>query len=194
MAQATADDPDVLFSLYADAGCIGTMRGRVSLGIETPVITTAICASAEVIDVVGDDADGWYFIGAQTERREPRRPTDLQAILESLGFTNSTELGLGALGVTGLLTLATIANTVAEGGGEVTGASMYEALGASDDVVNWPDGNPFACGSVSSIPTICNFIFPIGTYCRGQESRPSRASRHSTPPTIFRDVGRTATR
>lgn len=167
MAQATADDPDVLFSLYADAGCIGTMRGRVSLGIETPVITTAICASAEVIDVVGDDAEGWYFIGSQTEREGTPEAADLQAILESLGFTNSTELGLGALGVTGLLSLATIANTVAEGGGEVTGASIYEALGASDGVVNWPDGNPFACGAAPVYPTICNFIFPIATYVSG---------------------------
>ncbi len=81
MAQATADDPDVLFSLYADAGCIGTMRGRVSLGIETPVITTAICSSAEVIDVVGDDAVGWYFIGASTEESGTPEADDLQAIL-----------------------------------------------------------------------------------------------------------------
>ena len=67
MSQATADDPDVLFSLYADAGCIGTMRGRTSLGIETPVITTNICGADEVISVVGDDALGWYFIGGATE-------------------------------------------------------------------------------------------------------------------------------
>jgi branched-chain amino acid transport system substrate-binding protein len=168
MAQATADNPDVLFSLYADAGCVGTMRGRVSLGIETPVITTAICSSAEVIDQVGDDATGWYFIGAQTEREGTPEAADLDAILESLGFTNSTELGLGALGVTGLLTLATVANSMAEGGDEVTGASLYETLGASDGIVNWPDGNPLACGSVPSIPTICYFTFPIATYLSGE--------------------------
>jgi branched-chain amino acid transport system substrate-binding protein len=168
MSQATADDPDVLFSLYADAGCVGTMRGRVSLGIETPVITTAICSSAEVIDQVGDDATGWYFVGAQTEREGTPEAADLGAILESLGYTNSTELGLGALGVTGLLTLATIANSMAEGGADVTGASIYETLGASDGVVNWPEGNTLACGSVASIPTICNFTFPIATYLSGE--------------------------
>ncbi len=116
MSQATADDPDVLFSLYADAGCIGTMRGRAALGIETPVITTAICSSAEVIDVVGDEAEGWYFIGASTEETGTPQADDLQVILESLGFTNSTELGLGGLGVTGVLSLATIANSVAADG------------------------------------------------------------------------------
>jgi branched-chain amino acid transport system substrate-binding protein len=168
MAQATADDPDVLFSLYADAGCVGTMRGRVSLGIETPVITTAICSSAEVIDQVGDDAVGWYFIGAQTEREGTPEAADLDAILEALGYTNSTELGLGALGVTGLLTLASVANSMADGGADVTGASLYETLGASDGIVNWPDGNPLACGSVASIPTICYFTFPIATYLSGE--------------------------
>ena len=167
MAQATADDPDVLFSLYADAGCVGTMRGRVSLGIETPVITTAICSSAEVIDQVGDDAVGWYFIGAQTEREGTPEAADLGAVLDSLGYTNSTELGLGALGVTGLFTLASVANSMADGGTEVTGVSLYETLGASDGIVNWPDGNPLACGSVASIPTICYFTFPIATYLSG---------------------------
>ncbi len=42
----------------------------------------------------------------------------------------------------GCCRLATIANTVAADGGEVTGASIYEALGASDGVVNWPDAQP----------------------------------------------------
>ncbi len=167
MSQATADNPDVLFSLYADAGCIGTMRGRVALGIETPVITTAICASAEVIDEVGDDAVGWYFIGSQTEREGTPEAAALDAILESLGFTNSTELGLGGLGVTGLLSLATIANSVADGGEDVTGASIYAALGASDGVVNWPDGNAFSCGAAPTYPTICNFTFPIAGYVAG---------------------------
>ncbi|MET0907841.1 MAG: ABC transporter substrate-binding protein [Ilumatobacteraceae bacterium] len=168
MSQATADDPDVLFSLYADAGCIGTMRGRVALGIETPVLTTAICSSAEVIDVVGDDATGWYFVGGQTERSGTPEAEDYQAILDTLGYSNTTELGLGNLAVTGLLTLATIANGLAAEGADVTGASIYETLGASDGLVNWPDGNPLACGSVATLPTICAFTFPIATYVSGE--------------------------
>ena len=167
MRQATADDPDVLFSLYADAGCIGTMRGRVALGIETPVITTSICSSAEVINEVGDDAVGWYFIGGQTERVGTPEAAAFDAILESLGFTNTTELGLGVLGVIGLLTLATIANTMAAGGEDVTGASIFERLGASDGLVNWPDGNALSCGAATTYPTICNFTFPIAGYVAG---------------------------
>jgi ABC-type branched-subunit amino acid transport system substrate-binding protein len=168
MRQATADDPDVLFSLYADAGCIGTIRGRVALGIDTPVITTAICSSAEVTTQVGDDAVGWYFIGAQTERSDTPEAEVYAAILDSLGFTSTTELGLGALAVNGLMSLATIANALAADGEEVTGASIYERLGASDGAVNWPDANPFACGAASAYPTICNFIFPIGTWVEGE--------------------------
>ena len=38
MAQANADNPDLLISLYDGPGCIGTMRGRTSLGITTPVL------------------------------------------------------------------------------------------------------------------------------------------------------------
>ena len=183
MRQATTDDPDVLFSLYADAGCVGTMRGRVALGIDTPVITTAICSSAEVIDQVGDDAVGWYFVGAQTEEEGTPQADDLQAILESLGYDNSTQLGLGGLAVTGLLSLAGIANTIADDGGDVTGASIYETLSASDGAVDWPDGNPYSCGAAAAYPTICNFIFPIGTYTaeNGIETVPGFEALDTTP-------------
>ena len=183
MRQATADDPDVLFSLYADAGCVGTMRGRVALGIDTPVITTAICSSAEVIDQVGDDAVGWYFIGAQTERTGTPEADVYNVLLESLGFTNTTQLGLGALGVNGLMTLASIANSVAADGGDVTGASIYETLGSSDGVVNWPEGNALSCGAAAAYPTICSFIFPIGTYTAGTgiETVPGFEALDTTP-------------
>ena len=183
MRQATADDPDVLFSLYADAGCIGTIRGRAVMGIETPVITTAICSSAEVTTQVGDDAVGWYFIGASTEETGTPEAADLQAILQSLGFTNSTELGLGGLAVTGLLSLATIANSIAAEGADVTGASIYETLGASNGAVNWPDANPFSCGAASAYPTICNFVFPIASWVAGSgvETVPGFEALDTTP-------------
>jgi branched-chain amino acid transport system substrate-binding protein len=164
MSQATADDPDVLFSLYADAGCIGTIRGRASLGIETPVITTNICASDEVISQVGDDPLGWYFIGGQTEETDTPERADIDAIVELAGATEPEELGLGILWANNLLALATIANTMADAGEDVTGASIYERLETSDDLVNWPDGNPLACGAAASIPNVCYFTFPVGTY------------------------------
>lgn len=74
MRQATEGNPDVLVSLYSDAGCIGTMRARASLGITIPVITTNICADKDVIDAVGDDATGWYFAGLAEERTRRSAP------------------------------------------------------------------------------------------------------------------------
>jgi len=165
--EATADNPDVLISLYADAGCVGTMRGRAALGSTTPVITTAICASDEVINEVGDDALGWYFIGVGSERSDTAEAADLNALLDPLGVDNTSQLGLGALGINGLLTLATVANTVANEGGEVTGASIYDRLATSTDLTNWPDGNPLTCGAAPAYPTICSFVFVIGTYLEG---------------------------
>lgn len=58
MREVTSQDPDLLVSLYADAGCIGMMRARVSLAIEMPVIATGICGSTDVIDQVGPDFGG----------------------------------------------------------------------------------------------------------------------------------------
>jgi branched-chain amino acid transport system substrate-binding protein len=164
MREATTDNPDVLISLYADAGCIGTMRGRAALGITTPVITTAICASAEVIDVVGDEAEGWYFVGVGTPQLDTPEAADTLAVIEPTGATNTSQLGLGALGLNGLLTLANVANLIADDGGDVTGASIYERLQGSDGVLNWPDGNPLSCGAAPAYPTICNFVFVMGEY------------------------------
>jgi len=104
--------------------------------------------------------------------------------LKLQGFTKPSEMGLGGLGATSLLTLATIANGIADAGDDVTGASIYETLGASVDLVNWPDANPLTCGSVATIPTICNFTFPIATYVSGTggvETVPGYEAFDSTP-------------
>jgi branched-chain amino acid transport system substrate-binding protein len=164
MSQATADDPDVLFSLYADAGCIGTMRGRVSLGIDTPVITTNICAADEVISQVGDDAFGWYFIGGQTEETGTPERADTDAVVELAGAEEPAELGLGLLWQQNLFALALIANTMADEGEEITGASLYERLATSTEFTTWPNEFPLACGDAPSIPNVCSFAFPVGEY------------------------------
>ena len=197
MSQATADDPDVLFSLYADAGCIGTMRGRVSLGIETAGDHDRHLQQRRG-DRRGRRRRRRLVLRRGPDRagRHRRRLPTCDAILELLGFTNSTELGLGGLGVTGLLTLATIANTHGRDAGEdVTGASIYETLGASDGVVNWPDGNPLACGSVASIPTDLQLHLPDRDVPvrGGHPDRPGlRGIRHHAVPAV--SLGRTATR
>ena len=42
MREATKDSPDVLVSLYDDAGCVGAIRARVSLALDLPTISTPI--------------------------------------------------------------------------------------------------------------------------------------------------------
>ena len=127
--------------------------------------------------------------GARPRRRARRRRADLDAILESLGSTNATELGLGVLGASGLLTLAPSPTPWPMAVRTSPAPRSTRRLGASDGMVNWPDGNPLACGAAPSIPTICNFSFPIATYLSGEgTSRPSRDSRHSTRPRTCRDA------
>ena len=93
--EADADGPDLLVSLYADAGCIGAMRGRVALGIDTPVVSTAICGSAEVIDVVGDDAVGWSFVGVGAPARHARGAAFAELTEPAYGELSTTSLGVG---------------------------------------------------------------------------------------------------
>ena len=165
--EANSDNPDALISLYSDGGCIGAMRGRVSLGIDTPMISTAICGSADVIDVVGDDAVGWYFAGVGEPVESPTTEAFNAIIEPAYGPDAAVSLGVGAIGITQIMSLARVANRIAEEGGEVTGSSIYERLGTSNDILNFPNDSPLECGASPTYPSICNFEFPVGEYVAG---------------------------
>ena len=165
--EANKDNPDVMVSLYSDAGCIGAIRGRVSLGIDTPMISTPICASAEVIDVVGDDAVGWYFVAAGSQIDSPTTQA-FNALIEPVyGDAATVSLGLGALGITQVMTLARVANRIAADGGEVTGPAMFDYLSTATDLRDFPNDNLLSCGLAESYPTVCSFEFPAGQYVAG---------------------------
>lgn len=169
--EANSDEPDVLVSLYDDAGCIGAVRGRVLLGIDTPMISTAICGSADVIDVVGDDAIGWNYVGVGSPAGTPASEAFAELLQPEYGEASSTSLGLGALGIGQMMTLARVANAVAAEGGEVTGQAIYDRLSTSTDLQNFPNDNVLSCGLSESYPSVCSFQFPIGEYLAGGEIR-----------------------
>ncbi len=171
MRQAAEGDPDLLISLYADAGCIGTIRGRASLGIEIPVVTTSICADAAVIEEVGDDALGWVFAGIQTDQDTPEREILTEIMAPVLGIdaseVNPNALGLGGLGLIMAMSLAEYSNGVVADGGELTGASLYEYMSSTSGLSQWPSGAAIDCGASPSYPTICSFTFPFAEYQSG---------------------------
>ena len=101
------------------------MRARASLGIETPVLTTGICSSSDVIAEVGDDALGWNFVGVQTQEDTPGLAILQEIMAPVLGVepaeVDSTALGLGGLGVLMTMSMAEYSNRLAADGGEMTG-------------------------------------------------------------------------
>ncbi len=167
LREANSDGPDVLVSLYSEAGCIGAMRARVSLGIDTPAISTAICGGADVIDVVGDDALGWSFIGVGGPTDGPDDAVLAELIEPAYGAADASSLGLGALGINQVMTLARVANTLAATGEAVTGQAIFERLSTATDHVDFLNGNPLSCGAATSYPSVCSFFFPIGEYVAG---------------------------
>jgi branched-chain amino acid transport system substrate-binding protein len=171
MREASQGDPDVLVSLYSDAGCIGAMRGRASLAITTPVITTGICAGSDVLDVVGDDAVGWFFVGVGTTREGPTATTLRELIAPQYGDAEPSALGIGVLAVGEVMTLARAANRLAEAGQPVTGAAIRDTIAHSVDLASFPDDNLLACGIAPSYPSVCGFDFPVGEFLGGGEIR-----------------------
>ena len=167
MRQATEKNPDVLFSLYSDAGCIGAMRARVALGLTMPGISTPICAGSAVLDAVGSDAQGWAFAGVGTPGHTGPGDEFAAIVKAAQGDAPITSIGVGALGIYTVMTLGRAANHLAAAGTAITGAALYDLLSTSKDLPIFPNGNPTACGSVAAYPSICSFVFPLGEYVEG---------------------------
>ncbi len=180
MQAANADDPDLLISLYADAGCIGTIRGYATAGITKPVLTTNICADSDVISQVGDDATGWVFVGGTIERDTPQKAL-LQEILapyipnEETGEmgvdpadVKTTALGLGGLGTILTLTLRDIAAQMVEGGTEMSGQNLYDFLETTDGLYLFGGITPLKCGAAApTYSSFCSFVFEATEYKDG---------------------------
>jgi branched-chain amino acid transport system substrate-binding protein len=171
MREVTKNNPDLLVSLYSDAGCIGTMRGRASLNITTPVITTGICSAKDVIDAVGDDAIGWTFVGVNADQTTPQQQIMHEIMAPSLKVSpdkvDSTALGLGALGIFEIMSLAVYGDMMQTAGKKVDGPSLYSFLETSKNLTLWPGGAPIACGSAAKYPSVCSFNFPFAEYQKG---------------------------
>ena len=175
MREAAKDNPDLLVSLYSDAGCIGTMRGRAALGITIPVITTGICSSKDVLVVVGDDAVGWMFAGVQTSEDTPERALLQEILAPVIGVdpadVDPSALGLGGLGFIEIMSLADYSQQMAAAGTPVTGASLFDFLKTAQGLTLWPQGSgsPIECSSVPAYSAVCSFILPFAEYQKGGE-------------------------
>ncbi len=175
MRSAAKGNPDLLVSLYSDAGCIGAIRGRAALRITVPVLTTGICSSRKVLDVVGDDAVGWVFTGVQTQQETPELAVLKEILAPVLKVpadkVDSAALGLGALALFEIMSLAVYANMLQADGKAVTGASVFAFLGSTKGLKLWPGQGSIDCGSSPKYPTICSFTFPFAEYKAGGEVR-----------------------
>jgi hypothetical protein len=171
LRQADRQGADLLVSLYGGDGCLGTMRGRAALGITTPVLSTTACAAASVLDQVGDDAVGWTFAGVGENLDSPDDRLLATMLAPALNISpdkvDRGSLGLGILGVIGVMSLAKFAHDIAASGGEVTGAALYEFMGADQGVDFWPSGPVKACGAAPGYPSLCSFVFPVAEYVSG---------------------------
>lgn len=170
--EASKDNPDALVSLYSDAGCIGTIRGRAALGLTMPVVTTGICSGKSILDVVGDDAEGWYFAGVTPDTNSPAQQLEKEILAPVLGVSADkvelTGLGLGGLSYLMMMSLNDYATQMNDAGTEVTGASLYSYLKTTTGLTLYGGGAPIECGSVAKYPSICSFIFPFVKYEGGK--------------------------
>ena len=76
----------------------------------------------------------------------------------------AASLGLGGLGYVLWMSLIDYGRQMVAEGTELTGESLYSFLGSTDGLYLFGGVTPIACGSNSSYPAVCSFVFPFGTY------------------------------
>ncbi len=168
--EALSGEPEVLVSLYGDAGCVGMMRGRAALDSDIPVIAANTCGAGEVLAAAGDDADGWYFVAGGDQPDSPEVLAVKEAAALEVGGdaadVSLSDLGLGRLAPLMFFSTAKAANEVAAGGGEVTGQSVYDYVKNNEnpDLTLVPDGGQVRCGASEAFASVCVFSLFIGTY------------------------------
>jgi branched-chain amino acid transport system substrate-binding protein len=175
LRQASRQGVDLVVSLYGGDGCLGIMLGRVALGIATPVLSTTACAGDQVLSQAGEAAAGWTFAGVGDDADTPddRLIRTMVAAFRNVdpGTVDTGGLGLGILGLIGIMSLAKFAHLIAEAGSEVTGAALYEFMGADQGVDFWPSGPTKMCGRSATYPSVCSFDFPVAEYVVGEGLR-----------------------
>jgi len=132
------------------------------------VITTNICADKDVIDAVGDDATGWYFAGLAEEKDTPERAILKRTLAPVMGIpeeeVTATSLGLGGLGYVLWMSLIDYGQKMVAEGTDLTGESLYSFLKSAEGLYLFGGVTPIACGSNTSYPAVCSFVFPFATY------------------------------
>jgi hypothetical protein len=168
MREASKDNPDLLISLYSDAGCIGTMRGYATLGLSIPVLTTGICSDDDVISVVGDEATNWHFQGVAQDRETPERAELRRVLAPVIGVAEdevkSNGLGLGGLGYILVMSLRDYANQMVAAGTEMTGPNLFDFLKNTEGLFLFGGETPIECGAVPAYSSVCAFVSPWSYY------------------------------
>lgn len=172
LREATKDSPDVLISLYSDAGCVGIMRGYQSLGLTTPAITTNVCANKNVLDVVGDAAEGWVFSGAGP--RQPGAESDVLlgalAAVQGVPIEDVNQFGFASVGFIQFMSMVDFANMAAEATGAdgLTGQAIVDLIRTGEGLTLWGGGQGVACGTNPAYPSVCGYGLPFAQYTDGE--------------------------
>jgi branched-chain amino acid transport system substrate-binding protein len=166
--EVTAGDPDVIISLYGDAGCIGTMRARQSLGITTPVVTSNVCANRDILSVVGDAAEGWTFAGAQAQLEPIPGDPILEALskVQGVPIEEVNQYGFATVGFVLLMSMVQLANGTADkvGADSLTGQAIFDYVSTEPGLTTYNGGSPIACGALPAYPSVCGNQLPAARY------------------------------
>jgi branched-chain amino acid transport system substrate-binding protein len=156
MTQAGEGDPDAIFMFAADAACARAMQTRQDLGLEADLYMVGSCASPNILEEVGDAADGMVFNiegPLDMETGVVDGPIYLQASVR-YGPDGYEAQSAGTVSFRAVMNLWSIMNEV--GVDELTPETVIATLRAAVDRPSW-DGHPYTCDGeqVPGLPALC---------------------------------------
>lgn len=156
MTAANDIDPDAIFALTADTGCVPTFQSAANLGVTADIFITGGCAAPKIIDAAGTDiVEGRIF---NTEGPvNPDAPLPDSAAYFAIMARYGEEGDAISAGTVSFRSFMDLYMAMREIGAEnLTPQSIVDYLRAAKDVPSF-NGHPYTCDGkqIAGLPAIC---------------------------------------
>jgi branched-chain amino acid transport system substrate-binding protein len=154
--EAKQIDPDAIFALTADSGCVPAMQTTADLRIDAQLYLTGACAAPKIVDTVGDAAQGAIFnLEADLDEHAPDVVL-YRAIAQRYGEPEGYEFqSAGTVSFRAMMNLYAVLREI--GAESLTPARVVETLRAAKDRPSF-FGHPYTCDGqqLPGLPATCS--------------------------------------
>jgi branched-chain amino acid transport system substrate-binding protein len=162
LTAAAAGEPDAIIAGAADAACVPLMKAADDMGIEADMFLVGACAAPQILDAVGDSANGQWFNVEGPVTREARGVTEQRLLNDNRLYAEALArhsdgldpAGAGTISFRDIMNITVLMREI--GADEVSSATLISTLRASVDHPSFA-GHPYTCDGtpIPELPSLC---------------------------------------